>query len=80
MKHLPAERDSKHSSGAAPLKRRGLLLGAGVAAAAGVASVAASRALQTAAPNPVAPSTGGANPEGYRLSQHVLRYYETARV
>ncbi len=61
-----------------PLKRRGLLLGAGAAGAAALAV----KALPGAAPDaPVAVATktpvdaGG----GYRVTAHVLRYYETTR-
>jgi hypothetical protein len=80
MKHLPAERDSILSSSAAPLKRRGLLLGVGVAAVTGAAAVAASRALQASATERVAQAETDTDAQGYRLSQHVLRYYETARI
>jgi hypothetical protein len=60
------------------LKRRGLLLGAG---AAGAAVLAAGNlpgtAIQVAevASKPIADTAAG-----YRLSAHVLRYYETTRV
>ena len=60
-----------------PLKRRGLLVGAGAAGAA----VLAAKTLPGAVP-PVATTaavkvvdTGG----GYQVTQHVLRYYETTR-
>jgi hypothetical protein len=71
--------DQTAASSASKLDRRGLVLGAGVA---GVAAVAA-QALQSAAPEPIAgvaskvpPATG----DGYQLTQHVLRYYETTKV
>jgi len=71
--------DQTAASSAAKLNRRGLVLGAGMA---GVAAVAA-QALQSAAPEPIAgvaskvpPVTG----DGYQLTQHVLRYYETTKV
>ena len=60
-----------------PLKRRGLLLGAGAAGAA----VVAAKTLPIApsevavAVKPIAETSGG-----YQLTQHVLRYYETAKV
>lgn len=61
-----------------PLKRRGLLLGAGAAGAA----VLAARALPGAAPV-VAPVVATKavvdSAAGYQLTPHVLRYYETAR-
>jgi hypothetical protein len=80
MKHPPRESDSKSSAEASLLKRRGLLLGTGVAAVAGVAAAVTARTLQAPVAEPVARSAEDVNAEGYRLSQHVLRYYETARV
>jgi hypothetical protein len=69
---------SKSSSPA--LSRRGMLVGAGVAGAAAVAATAIPRAARppvaAEAPTPAAPEGGG----GYRLSAHVMRYYQTARV
>lgn len=61
-----------------PLKRRGLILGAGVAGAAALAvravpDVAAPAAASTATADP---AEGG----GYRLTPHVQRYYQTAKV
>lgn len=61
-----------------PLKRRGLLIGAGAAGAA----VLAARALPGAAP--VAPTALAAKTAvdasgGYQVTAHVLRYYETTR-
>lgn len=62
-----------------PLRRRGLLLGAGVAGAA----VLAVKALPVAAPiaSTAAVATRAiVDPAGgYQLTQHVLRYYETTR-
>lgn len=63
---------------AQPLKRRGLLLGAGAAGAA----VLAVKALPGAAPAAAATVAAKAvvdSAGGYQLTQHVLRYYETAR-
>jgi hypothetical protein len=63
---------------ASPLKRRGVLLGAGVAGAAALAAkslpVVPSEATPAAA-EPVADAAGG-----YQVTQHVLRYYETTKV
>ena len=62
-----------------PLKRRGLLLGAGAAGAA----VLAARALPgNAAPEAVAIAAKPvvAPDAGYQLTPHVLRYYETTKV
>ena len=60
-------------------KRRQLVVGAGVAAAAALAAVAAVR-HQTQAPSGVAKAgPEAAEGQGYRLTDHVLRYYETTR-
>ena len=80
MKSPPSERGSTTPpADPALLKRRGMLLGTGVAAVAGVAA-AASRVLPAAAPEPQALAKQDAAAAGYRLSPHVLRYYETTRV
>ena len=78
MKQNAVDRTNAQAPQAPPTKRRGLLLGAGVAGAAAIAA----RAL------PVAPAAEVAAPAkptvddkaGYRLTQHVLRYYETTKV
>ncbi len=61
------------------LSRRGMLISAGVASAAAAAVTALPQAPKTAvvaaAPD-AAPEQGG----GYRLSPHVMRYYQTAKV
>ena len=69
--------DPHQTATANPLKRRGLLLGAGAAGAA----VLAVKALPAAVPiastaAAVAPAVTDAA-GGYQLTQHVLRYYET---
>jgi hypothetical protein len=62
-----------------PLKRRGVLVGAGAAGAAALALKALPEAT------PAAPAVSAAVPKlretsgGYQLSEHVLRYYETTR-
>lgn len=62
-----------------PLKRRGLLIGAGAAGAAVLAVKALPGAAPVATTAAVAAKkvvdTGG----GYRVTDHVLRYYETTR-
>ena len=58
--------------------RRRLVVGAGVAAGAALAAAALQRKLDTAAPAAAA-ETGTTSPEGYRLTDHVRRYYETTR-
>ena len=77
MKYRSPEIDAE--TAVAP-SRRGLLLGSGVVAAAGVAAAVGARTLQAAAPEAVAASPKDAAGDGYRLSPHVLRYYETTRV
>ena len=72
--------DSKPASAAPPLKRRGVLIGSGVAAVAGVVAAVASRTELAPTPALVAHANHLPETDGYRLSQHVLRYYETARV
>ena len=71
----PAETGSESPH---PLKRRGLMFGAGAAGAAAIAL----KALPIA-PAPVAAVTAGpavAEKGGYQLTQHVLRYYQTTRL
>jgi hypothetical protein len=58
--------------------RRGLVVGAGVAAAAALAAVALQR--KSAPKAAVADAEPAKAPtEGYRLTDHVRRYYETTR-
>lgn len=60
------------------LSRRRVFAGAGAAGALAAAAVAVP-ALREAEPKDVAqpvPEAGG----GYRLSEHVLRYYQTTRI
>jgi hypothetical protein len=72
------ETDMKADSTPA-LSRRGVLMGAGAAGAVAVAAGAiahAPKATPVAAAPEAAPEQGG----GYRLSEHVKRYYQTAKV
>lgn len=75
----PAPRPA-NEAGTAPTRRH-LLAGLGAAGAAGVA-VTALPLVKTAAPAAApaalapAPEAGG----GYQVTQHVLRYYQTAKV
>ncbi len=78
MTNIPLEASTAEERPATAATRRGWLLGAGAATAAAAAAVA----LPRGAP---APSLAAAAPEpdskdGYRLTAHVLRYYETAKV
>ena len=61
----------------APLGRRGLLVGAGVAGVAAVAASALHRGVIGEAAVAAAPAVPAG--EGYRLTPHVLRYYETTK-
>jgi hypothetical protein len=68
-----------NKSSSPALSRRGMLAGAGAAGAAAVALAAVPQATKT----PVAAASPEAAPEqggGYRLSAHVVRYYQTAKV
>ena len=80
MTHPPTEPRSKSATAGAPLKRRGMLFGVGVTVAAGAVAAVASRTLQSADPEPAALARKDEVADGYRLSAHVQRYYETARV
>lgn len=62
-----------------PTGRRGMLLGAGAAAAAGAVAVLAPRSPGAAAEPSIATQARTEDSAGYRASEHVRRYYETAR-
>ena len=76
MKFQPSAPESQTSA----LKRRGVLLGSGVAAVAGVTALVASRSPLAVAPEAPVVAAKAAPADGYQLTQHVLRYYETTRV
>jgi hypothetical protein len=63
-----------------PLKRRGVLLGTGAVALAGVAGAVASRNAPTEVAQVQAKLRPEGEADGYRLTAHVRRYYETIRV
>jgi hypothetical protein len=72
--------ESNSSGESSPLKRRGVLAGAGAVGAAALAvkllpSASGGAAAASVAALPKVVDTDG----GYRLSEHVKRYYETAR-
>ena len=58
--------------------RRRLVVGASVAAGAAVAAAALHRKAENPTPA-VASETAAAPEQGYRLTDHVRRYYETTR-
>jgi hypothetical protein len=63
-----------------PLARRRLFAGAGAAGVVAAVAVAAPR-LMPAHPTQVAEAAPKADPTGgYQATEHVLRYYQTARV
>ena len=69
--------DTNPTAPVSPLKRRGLLIGAGAAGAAVLAAKklsGAAPAVTTAAAAKIVDTSGG-----YQVNQHVLRYYETTR-
>jgi len=73
---LPTSRaDASESQG--PGRRR-LVVGASVAAGAAVAAAALHRKAETTAPA-VASDIRATPDQGYRLTDHVRRYYETTR-
>jgi hypothetical protein len=62
-----------------PLSRRKVFAAGGtVGALAAVASVVPM--VREAAPAASLPATATDKPDGYQVTQHVLRYYQTARV
>lgn len=72
---------SKRSNSAADsgrLDRRTLVVGAGVAGAAGVAAYALRRGVAEVPADAAAP-VAAAEPGGYRVTPHVLRYYGTTK-
>ena len=72
-------RPAKPNHETPPLKRRGLLAGAGAAAAA-VVAVKALPDVAAPAASPAATAAGLVqSASGYQVSPHVLRYYETTR-
>jgi hypothetical protein len=71
----PARPES--DSRATDVKRRGFLLALG-AGGIGAAAIAA-RALPGAAPAAVSDGADAASGEGYRVTDHVKRYYETTK-
>lgn len=60
------------------VSRRTLFAGAGTAGA--LAAAAAALPLSRPTPEPVAAKPAEPAGEGYRLSEHVRRYYQTTRV
>ena len=61
-----------------PLKRRGLLIGAGAAGAAAIATTVMPGAADSVESAVAEAAT--TTSDGYQLTAHVLQYYDTARV
>lgn len=66
------------SSQTQAIGRRDLVVGAGVAGATALAAAVLHQPAQTA-PEVAATVSRGSEDGGYRLTPHVLRYYETTR-
>ena len=73
--------DPKTPDPKSPIARRGLIAGAGaVGAIAAVASVVRPGATPAAGEVATEPSKAEAANPGYRLTEHIRRYYATARI
>ena len=70
---------AKAGTPAAGVGRRNLVVGAGAAGAAAVGAYSL-RTGGVATPAPVATAAAQQAGDGYQVTQHVLRYYETAKV
>jgi len=75
---LPTSRTDASESQGLRTGRRRLVVGASVAAGAAVAVAALHRQVATGGPA-VASATRETPDQGYRLTDHVRRYYETTR-
>lgn len=60
--------------------RRGLMVGAGAASAVVVVSGVLRTGTSPVAASPAVPGAATPSGDGYQVTQHVLRYYETAKV
>ena len=80
MKSTPAQRPAE--TAAAPVTRRdrrGLVVGTGIAGVAAVAAHALVRSGVVAPAADAAAPAAAADTGGYRVTPHVLRYYETTK-
>ena len=78
LRSTPAPRSGDVSP--ATVDRRKLVLGVGAAGAAAVAAQTLNSRMAPAAPANVTAKTPTESGDGYQVTQHVLRYYETAKV
>ena len=79
MKFLQSKRAAPPPEGTSKIDRRGLVVGAGVAGVAAVAAAALHRGAVEVAPAAAAVKPTAAEGDGYRLTAHVQRYYETTK-
>jgi hypothetical protein len=75
---LPEIAMSKTSN--SPLSRRRLFAGAGTAGALAAAAAALPLAREASEPDPKAGAPSPDTKGGYQLTEHVQRYYQTAKV
>lgn len=78
MKFMQINRTKPDSESSSKLGRRGLVVGAGVAGVAAVAAHALHRGVVQAPVSSAAKAVTGQG-DGYQLTPHVLRYYETTK-
>ena len=80
MKFLPSKRSTPAPDPSAPqADRRGLVVGAGIAGVAAVAAAALHRRSVAAPEAEVTAAAATPAADGYQVTPHVLRYYETTR-
>lgn len=80
MKTITSVPAARADETASRVGRRGLVVGAGVAGASALAAAALHRGANEPTPVADAASKNDATPdEGYRLTEHVKRYYATTR-
>lgn len=77
MKSL--SKQSADATAAPGVGRRGMLIGAGATVAAGTVAAVAVRSQAEVPAVPAREARNDVDAEGYRLSDHVQRYYRTAR-
>jgi len=77
QRNVATQPPSSEGSGATNAKRRGFLLALG-AGGAGAAALAA-RSITGAAPTAESTDSAATSGEGYRLTDHVKRYYHTVK-
>jgi hypothetical protein len=75
---LPTSRAGAPDSQGTRTGRRQLVVGAGVAAGAALVAVALKQRVE-GPPAVAGAKSGPASADGYRLTDHILRYYETTR-